>query len=171
MEDLQAKGKLTCLNSKLDFVQPLVTNVNISRGNRNWRPGELSQFSQHQPTHKDKYAIDLPAEISQQDQCSLSSNNSNHSNTDITQDLVQIIRQQAADSRDQTTMPSQPQTDRSQTESQTSASESQPNISETEPLNHIQTNIQTSNRQSKDISAQLVHDDCLPADQGEIVKS
>ena len=41
MEDLQSQGKVKCQNSKLDFVQPLITNLTITRGNRNLRPGEF----------------------------------------------------------------------------------------------------------------------------------
>ena len=44
MEHLQSQGKVKCLNSKLDFVQPLMSNINVSKGNRNFRPGQVSSI-------------------------------------------------------------------------------------------------------------------------------
>ena len=43
-EHLQSQGKVKCLNSKLDFVQPLMSNINVSKGNRNFRPGQVSSI-------------------------------------------------------------------------------------------------------------------------------
>ena len=38
MEELQAQKMLTCCNSKLDFIQPLMTHLTVNRGSRNAKP-------------------------------------------------------------------------------------------------------------------------------------
>ena len=100
MENLQANGKVKCQNSKLDFVQPLITNINISRGNRNFRPGEFHpSSSQTTRRTKDKYATQLSAEMSQQYECSDPLNPTNNLSTSyITQELKELLRQHLADS-------------------------------------------------------------------------
>ena len=45
MEDLQSKKKVVCLNSKIDFIQPFKTNLQVVKGNVNVAPGKkLAQF-------------------------------------------------------------------------------------------------------------------------------
>ena len=44
MENLQYQNKVKCQNSKLDFVQPLMSNINVTKGNRNFRPGHVSNL-------------------------------------------------------------------------------------------------------------------------------
>ena len=40
MEDLQTRGKVVCLKSKLDFIQPFKTHLQVNTGNRNVAPGK-----------------------------------------------------------------------------------------------------------------------------------
>ena len=40
MEDLQSRNKVICLNSKLDFIQPFKTHLQVQRGSKNSAPGE-----------------------------------------------------------------------------------------------------------------------------------
>ena len=44
-----SQGKVKCLNSKLNFVQPLMSNINVSKGNRNFRPGQVSSIDNAMP--------------------------------------------------------------------------------------------------------------------------
>ena len=73
----------------------MLTNLTITRGNRNFKPGETTNILP--TTSKDKYDIHLPAEISQQDECGQLSSQTNMSNSSITQELANLIRQQVTD--------------------------------------------------------------------------
>ena len=100
----------------------MLTNLTITRGNRNFKPGDTTNILP--PTSKDKYDIHLPAEISQQDECGQLSSQTNMSNCSITQELANLIRQQVSDRQNV-----EPE---SQTDSQTAS-----NIRQTEVKSQI----------------------------------
>ena len=47
MEDLQTRGKIICCNSKLDFIQPFKTHLQVNTGNKNVAPGKVETRKVH----------------------------------------------------------------------------------------------------------------------------
>ena len=43
LENFQSQNKLVCLNSKIDYVQPLMTKLTVASGNSNIQPGSSCQ--------------------------------------------------------------------------------------------------------------------------------
>ena len=59
MEDLQTRGKVVCCNSKLDFIQPFKTHLQVNTGNKNIAPGKVEtrkvNFNKEDRQNKTKF--------------------------------------------------------------------------------------------------------------------
>ena len=69
MEDLQSKKKVVCLNSKIDFIQPFKTHLQVVKGNVNVAPGKkMAQIREdRRPNETDRRQEDKRQKETQED--------------------------------------------------------------------------------------------------------